>query len=153
MLDRSRSYEALTTPDMRGREDRASVGRLRIVAVLSAASAVLVLASADPSAGAVARRPAASVPAKASYPNSDPASAVPVQPVAAASTSVASLAGSVLHFGVASDYGSMAGRDLSAPIVGMAATGDGGGYWLVGSDGGVSGLVMRGSWVRWPAMT
>ena len=31
----------------------------------------------------------------------------------------------------------MAGHDLSAPIVGMAATGDGRGYWLVGSDGGV----------------
>ncbi len=27
--------------------------------------------------------------------------------------------------------------DLNAPIVGIAATPDGGGYWLVASDGGV----------------
>ena len=27
--------------------------------------------------------------------------------------------------------------NLNAPIVGMAATADGGGYWMVGSDGGV----------------
>ncbi len=27
--------------------------------------------------------------------------------------------------------------DLNAPIVGMAPTPDGGGYWMVGSDGGV----------------
>jgi hypothetical protein len=34
-------------------------------------------------------------------------------------------------------YGSMGGTHLAAPIVGMAPTPDGGGYWLVGSDGGV----------------
>jgi hypothetical protein len=31
----------------------------------------------------------------------------------------------------------MGGRHLGAPVVGMAAAPDGGGYWLVGSDGGV----------------
>jgi hypothetical protein len=33
--------------------------------------------------------------------------------------------------------GSMAGQHLNAPIVGMATTPDGGGYWLVGADGGI----------------
>jgi hypothetical protein len=31
----------------------------------------------------------------------------------------------------------MGGQHLDQPIVGMAATPDGGGYWLVGADGGV----------------
>jgi hypothetical protein len=31
----------------------------------------------------------------------------------------------------------MGGQHLNAPIVGMAATPDGGGYWLVAADGGV----------------
>jgi hypothetical protein len=34
-------------------------------------------------------------------------------------------------------YGSMAGTTLNAPIVGVAITPDGGGYWLVASDGGI----------------
>jgi hypothetical protein len=34
-------------------------------------------------------------------------------------------------------YGSMAGQPLNQPIVGMASTSDGGGYWLVASDGGI----------------
>jgi hypothetical protein len=34
-------------------------------------------------------------------------------------------------------YGSMGGTHLNRPIVGMAATPDGGGYWEVASDGGV----------------
>jgi len=45
--------------------------------------------------------------------------------------------GGVFTFGGASFYGSMGGRPLVAPIVGMAATPGGGGYWLVASDGGV----------------
>ena len=31
----------------------------------------------------------------------------------------------------------MGGKPLNKPIVGIAATPDGGGYWLVASDGGV----------------
>ena len=31
----------------------------------------------------------------------------------------------------------MGGQHLDAPIVGMAAMPDGGGYWLVASDGGI----------------
>jgi hypothetical protein len=45
--------------------------------------------------------------------------------------------GSVAPIGDASFYGSMAGRSLNAPVVGMAATPDGAGYWLVAADGGV----------------
>jgi hypothetical protein len=45
--------------------------------------------------------------------------------------------GSVEAYGDATNYGSMAGQPLNAPIVGIAATPDGKGYWLVGADGGV----------------
>jgi hypothetical protein len=31
----------------------------------------------------------------------------------------------------------MGGRHLNDPVVGMAATPDGNGYWLVASDGGI----------------
>ena len=34
-------------------------------------------------------------------------------------------------------YGSMGGKHLNAPVVDIAPTADGGGYWLVASDGGV----------------
>jgi peptidoglycan/xylan/chitin deacetylase (PgdA/CDA1 family) len=34
-------------------------------------------------------------------------------------------------------YGSMGGRHLDQPVVGMAATPDGRGYWLVAADGGI----------------
>jgi len=46
-------------------------------------------------------------------------------------------AGDVLGFGDASNHGSMGGTPLDAPIVGMAATPDGRGYWLAAADGGV----------------
>ena len=46
------------------------------------------------------------------------------------------LPGGVMAFG-APDYGSMGGTRLNKPIVGMAATPGGHGYWLVASDGGV----------------
>ena len=40
-------------------------------------------------------------------------------------------------FGDAVDLGSMQGRALAQPVVGMAATRSGGGYWLVAQDGGI----------------
>jgi hypothetical protein len=43
----------------------------------------------------------------------------------------------VFAFGDAAFRGSMGGSRLNAPVVGMAATPDGAGYWLVASDGGV----------------
>ncbi len=45
--------------------------------------------------------------------------------------------GGVFSFGSANYLGSMGGIQLNAPIVGMATTPDGAGYWLVASDGGV----------------
>ena len=45
--------------------------------------------------------------------------------------------GAISALGTATSHGSMSGSHLNAPIVGMAATPDGGGYWLVASDGGI----------------
>ncbi len=45
--------------------------------------------------------------------------------------------GGVLTYGSAQFFGSPTNADLAAPIVAMAATPDGKGYWLVGADGGV----------------
>ena len=45
--------------------------------------------------------------------------------------------GGVFAFGDAGFYGSIAGPRLNRPMVGMAATADGRGYWMVASDGGV----------------
>ncbi len=45
--------------------------------------------------------------------------------------------GGVFAFGRAGFYGSMGGHVLNQPIVGMAGTPDGRGYWLVARDGGV----------------
>ena len=45
--------------------------------------------------------------------------------------------GGIFAFGDAQFYGSMGGKPLNKPIVGIAATPDGGGYWEVASDGGI----------------
>jgi SpoIID/LytB domain protein len=45
--------------------------------------------------------------------------------------------GGVYPFGAAVNYGSMAGRALNSPVIGMAPTADAGGYWLVAGDGGI----------------
>jgi len=45
--------------------------------------------------------------------------------------------GGIFAFGDASFYGSMGGRTLNRPVVGMASTPDGKGYWEVASDGGI----------------
>ena len=45
--------------------------------------------------------------------------------------------GGIFTLGQASFHGSMGGRSLNQPIVGMAATPDGGGYWEVAADGGI----------------
>ena len=45
--------------------------------------------------------------------------------------------GGVFPFGRANFYGSMGGKPLNKPIVGIAATPDGDGYWEVASDGGI----------------
>jgi peptidoglycan/xylan/chitin deacetylase (PgdA/CDA1 family) len=48
--------------------------------------------------------------------------------------------GGIFSFGDAAFHGSMGGTRLNQPIVGMAATPDGGGYWEVAADGGVFGF-------------
>ncbi|MGH9089497.1 MAG: right-handed parallel beta-helix repeat-containing protein, partial [Acidimicrobiales bacterium] len=45
--------------------------------------------------------------------------------------------GGVFAYGTAGYYGSMGGKTLNAPIVGVAGTQDQGGYWEAASDGGV----------------
>jgi hypothetical protein len=45
--------------------------------------------------------------------------------------------GNVFAFGSAPTLGSLVGSFLAAPIVGMAATPTGQGYWLVAADGGI----------------
>ncbi len=45
--------------------------------------------------------------------------------------------GGLFAFGDAGFFGSMGGRPLNQPIVGIAATPDGNGYWEVASDGGL----------------
>ncbi|MGO9197050.1 MAG: beta strand repeat-containing protein [Acidimicrobiales bacterium] len=50
---------------------------------------------------------------------------------------LASANGDVGTFGAVKFRGSMAGRHLNAPVVGVAAAPDGQGYWLAAGDGGV----------------
>ncbi|MGH9091653.1 MAG: hypothetical protein ACRDZR_09795, partial [Acidimicrobiales bacterium] len=45
--------------------------------------------------------------------------------------------GGIFAFGDAPFYGSMGGRPLNRPVVGIAAVPGGGGYWEVASDGGI----------------
>ena len=70
---------------------------------------------------------------------------VPLVAGAAIGTPAASAASSghdatVYAFGTASFHGSTQGLALNAPIVGMAPTANGKGYWLVANDGGVFGF-------------
>jgi len=45
--------------------------------------------------------------------------------------------GGIFDYGNASFFGSMGGKPLNKPVVGMAATPDGNGYWEVAADGGI----------------
>jgi len=47
----------------------------------------------------------------------------------------------------------MGGQHLNQPIVGMAATPDGKGYWEVASDGGIFAFGDAGFYGRWAATT
>jgi hypothetical protein len=70
-------------------------------------------------------------------------------PAAAASTGSD---GVVFTFGSATFHGSTANLTLSSPVVGMAQTADGGGYWMVSEDGGVFSFnaPFFGSLTGWP---
>jgi len=45
--------------------------------------------------------------------------------------------GGIFSFGDAHFYGSTGSLVLNRPVVGMAPTPDGKGYWLIASDGGI----------------
>ena len=51
--------------------------------------------------------------------------------------------GGIFAFGDAGFFGSMGGKPLNKPIVGIASTPDGQGYWEVASDGGIFSLRRR----------
>lgn len=66
------------------------------------------------------------------------ASTVPAQADSSYGWSFTTAQGSAVYaFGGAPDLGSLTGSSVNAPIVGIAPTPDGNGYWLVGADGGV----------------
>jgi hypothetical protein len=105
------------------------MSKRRLVMVITFAMAAVVLAAIVP--GAVADSSAKPVVAKvtsAPMVASDPAGQ---------GYWLAASDGGVFTFGGAKFYGSMGGKHLHAPIVGITATPDGAGYWLVASDGGV----------------
>ncbi len=60
-----------------------------------------------------------------------------VTATAASATTYPDIAAEPVPFGDAGFFGSMAGVQLNAPVVGMASTPDAKGYWLVAGDGGV----------------
>ena len=64
---------------------------------------------------------------------------------AATATTYPDVASQPVGFGDAGFFGSMAGVQLNAPVVGMAPTPDAKGYWLVASDGGVFSFGDAGS--------
>ena len=43
----------------------------------------------------------------------------------------------MFSYGDAKFFGSMSGKPMNKPVVGIVATADGNGYWLIGADGGV----------------
>jgi hypothetical protein len=45
--------------------------------------------------------------------------------------------GGLFSFGDAGFFGSLGGVDLAQPVVGMATTTTGKGYWMVAADGGI----------------
>ncbi|HVA03711.1 MAG TPA: peptidoglycan-binding protein [Acidimicrobiales bacterium] len=65
---------------------------------------------------------------------------------AATAATYPDVAAEPVPFGDAGFFGSMAGVQLNAPVVGMAPTPDAEGYWLVASDGGVFSFGDAGSY-------
>jgi len=76
--------------------------------------------------------------------------AVPAIGLVTATAAVAAgypdVAAEPVGFGDAGFFGSMAGVQLNAPVVGMASTPDAKGYWLVAGDGGVFSFGDAGSY-------
>ena len=97
-----------------------------------------VLASSDPAPAASAAQAATAAPSDpapaAATP--DPAPAPPAAPASGPAYRVAAGSGEVYEHGWFADDGSAAGQ-TKAPIVGLAQSADGDGYWLAAADGGV----------------
>ena len=108
----------------RVRMGRAIGGRVRLMARASLVLSVLVVAGTT----AVAAAPAA----QAATPPAPRTAAAP----GAGYWTVAS-DGGIFAFGDAHFYGSMGGKPLDQPIVGMAPSPEGNGYWCVAADGGI----------------
>ena len=81
--------------------------------------------------------PGSSLPLSGLAPDANGASVLPA--AAALDTGYLEVAsdGGLFAFGKAQFYGSMGGKPLNKPIVGLASTPDNKGYWEVASDGGV----------------
>jgi len=73
----------------------------------------------------------------AGHPLDDPSPAPPGPLPAPASYDVATADGVVSSFGTAYNYGPSTPPTLAAPVVGLASTTDGNGYWEASADGGV----------------
>jgi cell wall-associated NlpC family hydrolase len=70
-------------------------------------------------------------------PSQPAAAAVPAMDNTKSGYWVATSSGDVWKFGNAPHYGSMKGRGLAKPIVGISPTNSKNGYWMVASDGGI----------------
>ena len=79
-------------------------------------------------------------PAPAGAQSGEPAPTDQGLAVRAASVQSGATGGDVLDFGTAPNKGSLAGKQLAAPITAAVSSPDGAGYWLVGADGGVFGF-------------
>jgi len=60
-----------------------------------------------------------------------------VTPVPTTGYTLGASDGGIFTYGTAQFFGSMGGKPLNQPVVGMTTTPDGKGYWLVASDGGI----------------
>jgi hypothetical protein len=113
---------------------RTAAGVLLIVFVVAA-----WLTTAATAAAAAPASPATHV-SHASYASHASGSARKRHVSAAYSYDLVTALGAVYNFGGAGWYGEETSQHLAAPIVGMAVTPDGRGYWLVGADGSVFNL-------------
>jgi hypothetical protein len=126
----------------------ASVAGADVTGTTGASTTTTPSPSTDPSATSTTSAPTTTAPSSTTPTTSAPAPAPATAPSTAPSpTSNAALTvpsywtvasdGGVFAFGGSPFFGSMGGKALNAPIVGMASTNDHGGYWLVASDGGI----------------
>ncbi|HZT65942.1 MAG TPA: C40 family peptidase [Acidimicrobiales bacterium] len=108
-----------------------------VPAVLAAIAALFVLLAVwRPGPAAVTHRAARSGAAAEAPATGRPAPTAPAPPTELPRWMVTP-AGSVEPLGGARQLGQLVGTRLTAPIIALVPTPDGGGYWLAGADGGV----------------